>query len=63
MPDGNEYAKAFIETGVLVLGGITGGGASYLIFGPHFWLNAAFAIGGAWLARSFILPVKRTPER
>ena len=63
MPDRNEYARAFIETGALVLGGITGGGVSYLIFGDDLFLNAALAVVGAWLARSFIVARYRTPEQ
>ena len=56
MQTGNqtELRKALIETGTLVFGGIAGAGASYLIFGEHWILQAAFAITGAWLVRYLV---------
>lgn len=47
----SEVSKAFMSTGALVLGGILGGGASYLAFGDFWLLNAACAVAGAWVAR------------
>ncbi len=49
-----ELRKAFLETGTLVFGGLSGAGASYLLFGKSWILQAAFAIGGAWLARYLV---------
>lgn len=63
MHDRNESSKAFIETGALVLGGITGGGASYLVFGDSWILSAIFAVGGGWLAGSLTAARYRKSER
>ena len=56
MPKGfrTELRKAFLEGGALVFGGIAGAGACYLMFGESWILQAAFAIGGAWLARYLV---------
>lgn len=49
MPNRTELRRAFLDTGVLVLGGIAGACAAYLVFGEHWLRQVLFAIGGAWL--------------
>lgn len=60
MPE--ELSKAFIETGALVLGGIAGGGLSYLLIGDQWFLNGVFAVAGAWLVHRLVAPAKSRPE-
>ena len=57
-----EFSKAIIETGALVLGGIAGGGLSWVLIGDQWLLNGVFAVAGAWLVHRLAVPANGRPE-
>lgn len=44
--------SAFVETGLLVVGGIAGGALTYWLLGDNWLLNVLGAVAGAWLANA-----------